>query len=156
MIRRAVDAAERALEAVLLFLFLIMVAAIFWQVFARYVLESPTAWSEELARFLMVWVTMLGSALVLRDDEHVAGTLFLELLPAAARRAVGFVRDALILAMAGALAYYGTGLALLAHRQSSPGLNVPMAYPYAAIPLSAVLIALFLFFRRPPTGPAGG
>ncbi len=156
MIRGAVDTVERALEAALLLLFLVMVGAIFWQVFARYVLESPTAWSEELARFLLVWVTMLGSALVLRDDDHVAVTLVIEQLPMGLRRAIGFVRDALILAMAGALAYYGAGLALLAHRQTSPGLNIPMAYPYAAIPVSAVLIALFLCFRRTHDDPAGG
>ena len=70
---RLIHFVERVLDKVLIVLFLFMVAAIVWQVFARYVLHAPTIWSEELARFLLVWITMLGSAYVLEHGEHVAG-----------------------------------------------------------------------------------
>jgi TRAP-type C4-dicarboxylate transport system permease small subunit len=142
------DGLARVIDLTLLVVFLAMVAAITWQVFARYVLESPSRWAEELARFLMVWTTMLGSAVVLRADGHVAVTLFVDLLPGWLREAVAVVRDALILGMAGVLAWYGYGLAMHAAREKATGLGISMTYPYLAIPVGAVLIALFLCLQR--------
>lgn len=102
--RKLVAAVESVLDKTLLLIFTVMVVAIVWQVFARYVLLRPTVWSEELARYLMVWTTMLGSALVVRRGGHVAVTVFVELLPARVQHAIGFFRDALTILMAGYLA----------------------------------------------------
>lgn len=140
--------AGRLLDSLLLCLFVVMVAAIVWQVFARYVLEEPTAWSEELARYLMVWVTMLGSAHVIGKDGHVAVTVFVDALPGAAQRALALLRDALLLVLTGALAWYGYGFAMLGGRKVSTGLELPMTYPYLAIPVGAALIALALLAQR--------
>jgi TRAP-type C4-dicarboxylate transport system permease small subunit len=74
--RVVLSVVERVLDKILIVLFLVMVVAIVWQVFARYVLGAPTIWSEELARFMLVWVTMLGSAYVLEHGGHVAVTVF--------------------------------------------------------------------------------
>ncbi len=145
---RAMNAIERLLDRVLLAMFAVMVAVTVWQVFARYVLQAPTIWSEELARFLMVWVTMLGSAYVIRTGEHVSVTVFIDLLPRRARLAVDFVRDGLTIALMGMLAWYGATFALLGARRISTGLNLPMTYAYFAIPAGAALIALFLLARR--------
>lgn len=139
---------ESVLDKVLIVLFLTMVAAIVWQVFARYVLGAPTIWSEELARFLLVWVTMLGSAYVLEHGGHVSVTVFVDMLPEAGQRILAFVRDAIVIAMAGSLAYYGYGFAYSGTRRVSTGLGVTMAYPYAAVPIGAALIAFFLLARR--------
>lgn len=146
--RVVLNVVERVLDKILITLFLVMVIAIVWQVFARYVLEAPTIWSEELARFLLVWVTMLGSAYVLEHGGHVAVTVFVDLLPPPLQRAMEFVRDAIIIAMAGSLAYFGYGFAASGGRRVSTGLGVAMTYPYAAIPVGAGLIAVFLLARR--------
>lgn len=136
------------LEAILIVIFAVMVFAIVYQVFARYVLESPTVWSEELARFLMVATTMLGSALVIGRGGHVDVTVFVELLPHPAQKALAIVRDLLIVTMGGVLAYYGYGFALAGGRRISSGMNVPMVYPYTSIAVGGALIAIFVVLRR--------
>lgn len=145
---RVVKSVELVLDRVLLVLFSVMVVAIVYQVFARYVLNSPTVWSEELARFLMVAITMLGSALVVGRKGHVAVTVFVEMLPEPLQRIVAAIRDLLVVTMGGVLAYYGYGFAIAGGRRTSSGLDVPMLYPYSAIGLGGLLIALFIVFRH--------
>lgn len=139
---------ERSLDKILIALFLIMVASIVWQVFARYVLGAPTIWSEELARFLLVWVTMLGSAYVLEHGGHISVTVLVDLLPLPLQRLIEFIRDSIVVCMSGALAYYGYGFAVSGARRVSTGLNVQMSWAYAAIPIGSLLIALFILGRR--------
>lgn len=146
--RKLVDAVEQLLDKVMLCLFVVMVAAIVWQVFARYMLEQPTVWSEELARYLMVWVTMLGSAYVLGRGDHVAVTVFVDPLPEPIRHAIALLRDTLTIGLMGALAWYGYGFAMLGGRKISTGLGLSMTYPYLAVPLGAVLIGFFVLVRR--------
>ncbi len=151
LLRKLADAIERALDGMMIAMFTLMTIAIVWQVFARYVLQSPTAWSEELAMFLLAWVTMLGSALVIRSQEgHIAVTILVDALPAAVQRIIAIIRDALTLATMGALVLYGYRLAIVGSRQTAPGTDIPMTYPYLSIPVGAALIALFMAARRPP------
>lgn len=154
MIIKLLNLVENLLDKLLITLFLVMVVSIVWQVIARYFLASPTIWSEELARFLIVWVTMLGSAYVLEHGGHVAVTLFAEMMPEPVQRMLDWLRDTIIIAMAGGLAYYGYGFAVSGARRMSTGLGVQMSYAYAAIPIGAVLIAFFLLTRR-MAGPKG-
>lgn len=139
---------EGLLDKLLVALFLIMVAAIVWQVIARYFFAAPTIWSEELARFLVVWVTMLGSAYVLEHGGHVAVTIFVDIMPESWQRFFEWVRDTCTICIAGGLAYYGYGFAISGARRTSTGLGLQMSYAYAAIPIGAALIAFFLIARR--------
>ena len=59
-----------------LFLFICLLVAATLQVLSRYVLEAPLPWTEELARFLLVWVAFLGSASVARRKMHIAVEFF--------------------------------------------------------------------------------
>ncbi|SME89905.1 TRAP-type C4-dicarboxylate transport system, small permease component [Tistlia consotensis] len=145
---RLADAIERLLDALLLAAISVMVAAICWQVFGRYVLNHAPGWTEEVARFLMAWITLLGSAAVLRRRGHIAVTVVVELLPRPVAVAVGLVRDLLILVMAGALGWYGYAFAVIGGRRDSAAMEIPMFYPYLAIPAGAVLIGLLLLLAR--------
>ena len=139
---------ERCLDAVLAATVLTMVGVLTWQVFLRYVMNAPNIWSDELARLLLPWVSMLGSAALMRRDDHIAVTVFVDLLPPAWQLALRFVRDALILTMAGALVHLGLRLVSIGSRQSSSALEIPMSWPYMAIPLGAALIAFLLLLGR--------
>jgi TRAP-type C4-dicarboxylate transport system permease small subunit len=143
---------ETLLDSVLFFLFCIMVGSILIQVFARYVLNSPTAWSEELARFLMAAVTMLGSATVIRREGHIAVTVLVDRLPRPLASLIALLRDALVIWMAGSLVYYGIGLTQVAGRQVTTGMEISMAYPYSAIPVGSFFIALMLLLARLTAG----
>ncbi|MCE8023202.1 TRAP transporter small permease [Billgrantia aerodenitrificans] len=142
---RLADAIDYLCMAILL----VMLASISYQVFARYILNSPTFWSEELARFLIVWLTMLGSASLIKEhDGHISVEYLFDKLSGKLKLAVGFVRDLLTIGMCGLLGYYGIKLAEFGGRTSSSGLGVPMSYPYYAIPVGAFLIALVLLLSR--------
>ena len=141
-------AIERVLDAVLLVALVVMVASITYQVFGRYVLNHSPSWTEEVARFLMAWITMLGSAAVIRSEGHIAVTVVAESLPPRLREAVRWLRDVIIITTAGALAWYGYGFALIGARRASPALEISMYWPFLAIPVGAAMIALLLVLHR--------
>ena len=58
-----------------------LVVIMFIQVFCRYVLNNSLSWSEELTKYLFVWMTFLGGALCLRDKIHIGVDYFVSFLP---------------------------------------------------------------------------
>jgi TRAP-type C4-dicarboxylate transport system permease small subunit len=139
---------EGIIDMMLLLTLTVMVVSICWQVFGRYVLNHAPGWTEETARFLMAWITMLGSAMVIRRDGHVAVTFVADALPPAPRAVIAWVRDALILIMSGALVWYGWQFARIGARRESAALEISMFWPHLAIPVGGALIALLLALRR--------
>ncbi|WP_108663761.1 TRAP transporter small permease [Acuticoccus kandeliae] len=148
MFNRIASAVERVIDLALIVLISVMVVSICYQVVGRYLLNHAPGWTEEIARFLMAWITMLGSAMVMRTDGHVAVTIAADILPDPLRHAVGWLRDALILTMAGALGYYGYLFALIGDRRDSAAMEISMYWPHLSIPVGAALIALLLLLRR--------
>ncbi len=128
---------------------IVMLVSISYQVLARYIFNSPTFWSEEVARFLIVWLTMLGSASLIKEhDGHISVEYLVDRLPPKMKIAISFVRDLLTLGMCGVLGYYGMQLVEIGGRTHSSGSGVPMSYPYFAIPIGALLIAVVLLLSR--------
>ncbi len=148
MFTRIARAIERILDAILLGALAVMVASIAYQVFGRYVLNHSPGWTEEVARFLMAWITMLASAAVIRSEGHIAVTVVAEALPPRLREAVRWLRDVIIITMAGAIAWYGYGFAMIGARRSSPALEISMYWPFLAIPVGAALIGILLVLHR--------
>lgn len=129
-------------------LLLTMIGAIAIQVCARFLLNSPTVWSEELARFLLVAITMVGSAALIERDGHISIDIFLDVVPLRVRIWMEWIRDAITLTVCGLLAWYGWLLVAIGERQTSTGLMVKMSVPYLAIPVGAALMALVLVLNR--------
>ena len=136
------------IDGICTFLMLILLSVISYQVFARYVLNNPPSWSEELARFLIVWVTMLGSAVLINKEGHISVDFLVDRLPVKTRRYLSFIRDVLTIFLCTSLAYYGFQLAILGGRSTSTGLEIKMLYPYLAIPCGSVMMALVLLMSR--------
>lgn len=57
---------RKATEVVIVFLFVVMISAVFLQVVARYAFNSPPSWAEELARYCQVWIILLTSSICIR------------------------------------------------------------------------------------------
>lgn len=142
------DWIERGLDALLALMLFVLVACLCWQVYGRYVLNHAPGWTEEVARFLMVYVTMLGSAVVMRRHGHIEVTALVDALPRRLRLAVLWLRDAVVLASAGVLIWYGYGLAEIGGQRLSPALEIRMYWPFLSIPVSGALMAFFLCVRR--------
>ena len=124
---------------------MVMLVTIFAQVITRYGFSYTPEWSEELARYLFVYVVFLGSALIMGESGHLA----VEFLP---NRFKGTVFGKLLAALAllcGSLfvlilLVQGAKMTAVMTFQESPGLGISMSYVYAVIPVSAVLMMLYL------------
>ena len=141
---KLLDRIEKALDAVLVFMMIVMAGAVVLQVTSRYVFNNPTSWSEELARYLFVWITFLGAAVVIRKRRHVDVTVLTDRLPPGAAKVVYLVSDVAVLFMLGALTWAGAGLAIMAHRQLSAAMDLPMSLAYSAMPVGTGLMFVFL------------
>jgi TRAP-type C4-dicarboxylate transport system permease small subunit len=86
--QKVLDWIEKALDAVLILMMIVMASAVVIQVVSRYIINRPTSWSEEVARYLFVWITFLGSAVVIRKRRHVDVSVLTDRLPARAARVV--------------------------------------------------------------------
>jgi TRAP-type C4-dicarboxylate transport system permease small subunit len=121
------------------------------QVFWRYALNAPLIWSEEAARYLFVWVSLVGAALAMRQGGHYALAAFTLRLPAPAQRAA---RALAVLVSAGFLVILlraGIAETRQAAMQDSSTLPMTMDLAYLAIPVGAGLMLFHLvasLFRR--------
>jgi TRAP-type C4-dicarboxylate transport system permease small subunit len=141
---KLLDRIEKALDAVMILMMIVMGGSVVLQVVSRYVFNRPTSWSEELARYLFVWITFLGAAVVIRKRRHVDVTVLTDRLPPAAAKIVYLVSDLAVLFTLGALTWAGAGLAAMAHRQLSAAMDLPMSLAYTAMPVGTGLMFVFL------------
>lgn len=139
---------ERAVDVLCMVMVLLMVAAMAWQVFGRYVLGHSPAWAEELARYLMVWLTFLGAVGVLRAGGHLTVTALPDRLGPQAITWLLWVRDALMLGLCGLLAWASWRFALLNASQESAAMEIPMTIPNGAMAIGFGLLALQIVLAR--------
>lgn len=108
------------------------------QVFYRYVLNIGLVWTDESARFLCIWACMLGSAILIFEDEHIKITLFEDTFPAF-RRPFHLVQRILILIYAGFMVYLAFDcLGLPAAASTSPAMKAPMMLVYIVYPFFSI------------------
>lgn len=120
-----------------------MLVLIFSQVMARYVFQYSLTWSEEIGRYIFVWITFLGAAVAYRSGSHVALDLLCNVLSGVPRKILVLVNDILVVALASAVTYSGYKLFLLGMRQKSPALKIPMQWVYIIIPISGLILLFF-------------
>ena len=129
-------------------LFAVLVVDVTWQVFARQVLDQPSGWSEELAKYLFIWLGLFGSALVFGERGHIAVDFAVKKLPEPAQRVVAVLVQLAILAFTGlALIWGGFRVSSLAWEQNLTGLPVNVGPLYLALPISGILIAFYTIYH---------
>jgi TRAP-type C4-dicarboxylate transport system permease small subunit len=122
----------------------VMSVIVMLQIIFRFVIFIPLPWSEELARYLMIWTGMVGSFVALREGRHIGVTMVVDRLPPRAATGVSvFVQAASILFLV-ILAKQGFALTLVNLSQLSPAMRIPMFYPYLAVPVGAALMIVEL------------
>ncbi|MCM3568479.1 TRAP transporter small permease [Neobacillus mesonae] len=122
----------------------IMTFLVIIQVFFRYVLEKPLTGSEELARFTMIWLVMIGSTVVLRNKSHIAVEFFVELFPTVIQKGARIITYLLIFVFAIILMVDGYQLAMTSMSQISPATRIPNGYIAMSIPVSGFISALYM------------
>ncbi len=124
----------------------LLVICVVWQVLSRYVLASPSTATDELARFLFMWVGLLAAAYGVNVKSHLAIDL-LTMNLTGKRKAVSelIIEVAIALFAAVAMVYGGIGLVAktLETGQISPAMGLEMGYIYLCLPISGVLILFY-------------
>ncbi len=136
----------RVLEVLAILAIGILVVDVVWGVGTRHLLGAQAEWTEELARFLLIWVSMLGGALAFRRREHLGIDFFIGSLHDDARGGMRLLKFGIVCFGAASVFLYGgvriVSDALIAE-QTTPALGWKMGYVYAAVPLAGVFILLF-------------
>jgi TRAP-type C4-dicarboxylate transport system permease small subunit len=137
---------DRVLAKILIVIMAVMVINVLWQVFSRYFIGQPSSFTDELARYLMIWVGILGAAYVSGRNNHVA----IDVLPSklgdrGQKRLKVIVRILIILFSITALIIGGARLVYITYvlEQYSPALQMPLAVVYMVIPISGILIVYY-------------
>jgi TRAP-type C4-dicarboxylate transport system permease small subunit len=137
----------RLVKGVLVCLASVMVAAILWQVFMRYVFNQPPSWTEELALLMFTWSMLLMTALGVREFFHVRMDLMLERLPMPAKDTMNRFVCLGIAAFGCYLAWAGYDYVKETVGSRSAAIGYAIEWLHAAAPVTGGLIALFAVER---------
>lgn len=137
---------ERILAYLLVVLMAAMVLDVTWQVATRFILQNPSSFTEELARYLLMWIGLLGAAYAFRKHSHLSLDLLLQSVDYNKRMQLVRVSQVFCFAFAASVMVFG-GVQLmsltLTLNQTSAALGVPIGLVYLCLPLSGVLICWF-------------
>ncbi len=124
----------------------LMVLNVTWQVVSRYVFQSPSSFTDELSRYMLIWVGMLGAAYVAGKNEHLAIDILLTKLEEKAQDKLMILINSCILIFAlVVMVIGGSNLVYLTFilEQRSAVLQIPLAYIYGIIPFSGLLVIYY-------------
>jgi len=146
------------ITAVVKYVMLVQASMIFaiicFAVFTRYLLNYVPSWSEEVPRYLLVWISYLGAALAVKYKEHISLDYFFNLLPIRARQVGHLILNVLIAIVGVIMLVFGIGLVRQFGDDLMESIPVKNFWLYLAMPISGGLIVLYII-RDTTTGILG-
>ncbi len=133
---------DKSLSWFLVVLMIVMVATVSWQVATRYILNNPSSYTEELASYLLIWISLLGAAYALRLRAHLGIDILVRRFKGKQQRSIEvFAYGTIIVFSLVALIFGGGWLVYvtLDLNQLSAAFQVPIGYVYTVIPLSGLI-----------------
>jgi len=144
--KRIVGVVDTLLKWTVIIVMGVNVLNVLWQVFTRFIMNNPSSWTEELARYLLIWVSLLGASYAHRLKMHLAiETLTDKFTGKAKYYANVFIQSMVFLFAFFVMVAGGVYLVNLTFtlQQMSAALQIPLGYVYLAIPLSGMLIMFY-------------
>jgi len=137
---------DNTIAWIMISLMVVLVIVVTWQVFTRYILGEASSFSEETARFLLIWIGLLGAAYAYKQNMHLAFDLFIN-------KATGMRKFWMEIFIHLLIAFFSILVLIIGGyylvqltwelNQLSASLQVPLAYVYTALPLSGVIIVIY-------------
>lgn len=143
IIRKTLD---RSLETLVALVMAVLVLDVSWQVFTRFILKDPSTWTDELATFLLIWVSLLGAAVALRRGAHLGMDYFVERMSPHRRLFVAvFVYVCTGLFSLFVMTVGGATLVVrkMQLQETSPALGLDLGYVYLALPISGFFLTVY-------------
>jgi TRAP-type C4-dicarboxylate transport system permease small subunit len=144
MVEKRARLGEQVVNRGAIMFFSIIFSVMLLQIFFRYVLNSPLVWTEELCRYLFIWICFLGWTIALRRKSHIRISFFLERLPRSLQRSITLVFHVLILVFLFQLMRYGIAMTARSFTVPTITLFFSWAYVYVAAPISAAIMILYV------------
>ncbi len=141
--------AESFLNVVIGVMLASMVVIVFGNVIFRYFLNSAIAWSEEVSRFMLIWLSFLGAVIAFMKNEHLGLDLLVKYLPPIASRALVVLADVLVIIALFFMTKGGIEMTVdsFASGWVSSAVPIPYGYVYAIAPISSGLMLLDSFLK---------
>lgn len=137
---------DRVLAIFLIILMAAIVIDVTWQILSRFVVGKPSSITEEIARFLLVWIGLLGAAYAFRTHAHLGLDILTSKLPIDKRVRAEILSQLFSFGFAASVMVYG-GISLVKLQlllgQTSAALQIKMGYVYIVLPLAGLLICIY-------------
>ena len=133
-------------ENVLVVVFFVMTLSVVWQVLSRYMFNISASWTEELARFCLMWLAVLGAAYITGKRQHIEIDYFFDMFSTENKRKLDYFIEFLILLFAIVVLIIGGAYLMYMTfylEQKSPALQVPLGFVYSILPLSGILMVVY-------------
>ncbi|MDR2180206.1 MAG: TRAP transporter small permease [Synergistaceae bacterium] len=124
----------------------LMTGLVFCQVVMRYVFSNSLSWSEELARFIFMWLSWVGASYAVKERSHFRVEMFANLLKGRSRKGFELLILVVWFGFSLVMAWLGTDLVifLMETGQISAAMEIPMSWVYASVPVGCALMAVRL------------
>lgn len=142
MLMRAYGWLQTVIRWAMCLLMSLMVVIVFANVIARYYLSASLAWSEEVARFMLIWLVFIGAVLAYVNDEHLGLDIIVQLFPRRIRYGLAVVADLLIMVAIYLVIHGGAVLMRDSWEWGSPATDTPYGYVYTVVPVCGILLFL--------------
>ncbi len=134
---------DNVIKIVLIVFTILMCFIVLWQVISRFMLNNPSRWSEEVARYFMIWITFLGASVGVKTGSHLGLTIFIsKLKDIRSQMIMTILAYVCIIIFSSILVIYGWEYMIEGKRQTAMSFNVKMSVVYACIPLSGSLMIM--------------
>ena len=145
MLDTAYSVLQKTIRFLLCVLLTCMVVIVFANVISRYYLNAALAWSEEVTRFMLIWMVFLGAVLAYVNDEHLGLDILVKSLPRRLRLSVAVLVDVLIMFAVWLLIHGASMLSVGSWEWEAPATSVPYGYIYTIVPICGTIMIMQAF-----------
>ena len=142
MIGKVYEGFNKFVEAISVVILVLVTVVVIYSVLLRYVFQRPLAWSEEVARYMFIWLVFLGFSVAERSGDHFRIEVFVEMVPAKIRIFVEVFLNVLIFYALFVFLREGFNYYEQGKRGLSTALEMPLNYIYVAVPVAIILTIL--------------
>lgn len=149
LFKKVVEVSYKFANILMTIFLIILMSALLWQVFTRFIIKVPSIWTEELARYAFIYMAIIGASLGVKNSEHFSMTIFTDKLKGKKRNIyVKYVINVSILISSIILFKYGLDFSInFGFSRVSPTFLVPMFWVFLCVPLGALLMMLFSIYN---------
>lgn len=133
---------DKTEEIILVGMFALMVFVIFIQVIMRYIFNNSLSWSEELGKFLFVWISWIGISIGAKRKEHIKISMFVDKCSSKVQIICDILSEIIVFGICAVTAYYGIELVISQSHVNFAGIKISMSWGYLSVVFGCIIMML--------------